>query len=477
MSRDVRELMNHARFIQTTPWIVGAAAAAAVVLWLFPRSGPQLPIRVPGTDHRPGSGSGAPGGNPVLRGTVIASDGRPSDLPGDWPRFRGPDGDGISPATTRLAREWGSAGPKKLWSIPVGEGYAGAVVHAGCVYLMDYDREKQNDALRCLSLADGREIWRFAYPNKVKRNHGMSRTVPAVTDQQIVTIGPKCHVACLDRATGKLLWTHDLVREYGTTVPQWYAGQCPLVDGDRLILAPAGTNALVAAIDMATGAEIWRSPNPNGWKMTHVSVVPMVLGTTKMYLYCGSGGVAGVSAADGSILWETPEWRISLATVPSPVVLDGGRVFLTGGYGAGSMLIQLKESEGKVAVETVYRLKPEVFGATQHSPAYYQGYLYGIRADGQFTCLDPGSGEVRWTSDPKIKFGLGPFVIADGLVLALTENGELHLMAATPNAFQPMASAKILDGHEAWGPLCIADGRLIARDLTTMVCVDLAAGR
>ena len=116
---------------------------------------------------------------------------------------------------------------------------------------MDYDRDKKQDALRCLSLADGREIWRYAYPVSVKRNHGMSRTVPAVTDKLVVAMGPKCHVVCLDPATGELRWGLDLVRQYGTTVPPWYAGQCPLIDNGAVILAPGGKAALLLACDAA----------------------------------------------------------------------------------------------------------------------------------------------------------------------------------------------------------------------------------
>jgi len=134
-----------------------------------------------------------------LRGEFVQLDGVPADLPGAWPRFRGANLDAISSdVNVTLARAWPASGPKVLWSIDVGEGYAGAAVLAGRVYVLDYDREKQADVIRCLSLADGKEIWRYSYLVKVKRNHGMSRTVPAVTDKYIVTMGPKCHVTCLD---------------------------------------------------------------------------------------------------------------------------------------------------------------------------------------------------------------------------------------------------------------------------------------
>src|SRR4029078_7150440 len=96
-----------------------------------------------------------------------------------------------------LSRRQESTQPREIWVIDVGEGYAGAAVRNGRVYVMDYDQAKKQDALRCLSLADGKEIWRFAYPVSVKRNHGMSRTVPATTEKYVVSIGPKCQVVCV----------------------------------------------------------------------------------------------------------------------------------------------------------------------------------------------------------------------------------------------------------------------------------------
>jgi len=197
------------------------------------------------------------------------------------------------------------------------------------VYLIDYDRENKQDALRCLSLADGREIWRFAYPVNVKRFHGMSRTTPVVSGPFVVAMGPKCHVTCLDATSGELKWGLDLVRDFGTAVPQWYAGQCPLVDGDRVILAPGGTNALLLAVELATGKALWQTPNPHDWKMTHASIAVTEFAGHRQYVYPASHGVVGVSATDGALLWETTDWKISIATVPSPLVVEAGRIFLS----------------------------------------------------------------------------------------------------------------------------------------------------
>jgi len=146
----------------------------------------------------------------------------------------------------QLATQWPKEGVKHLWSIEVGEGYAGAAILNGRVYVLDYDAVGKADVVRCLSLADGKDIWKYSYPVFVKRNHGMSRTIPAVTDNYVVTLGPKCYVTCLDAVSGEFKWMIDLVKDFKTTIPQWYAGQCPLIDGQKAIIAPGGESLMIA---------------------------------------------------------------------------------------------------------------------------------------------------------------------------------------------------------------------------------------
>ena len=446
------------------------ATAALIVFW---RGQPEqlLTLRLPGTDQ-PGGAEGAAALNPAFGGKVISGEGAAANVPGAWPGFRGANHDAISPEST--TRSWPEAGPRQLWSVPAGEGYGGPAVLAGRVYLMDYDRDAHESSLRCLSLADGKEIWRYAYPLSVKRNHGMTRTVPAVTEKVAVGIDPKCNVVCVDAATGNLQWGINMVRDYGTTVPPWYAGQCPLIDGSTAILAPAGSETLLMAVDLGTGKPIWKAPNPRGWKMTHSSVVPMEFAGRRMYVYCGSGGVAGISATDGSILWDTTAWKINIAMVASPVVVEGGRLFIAGGYNAGSMMLQLTEEAGKIVAKPLYKLGAEVFGATQQTPILHQGHLFGIRPDGQFVCLDL-NGKTVWASGSGAQFGIGPFMMAGGLIFAMNDSGKLTLFEASASKFAPMAQAPVWkDGHEAWAPIALAGGRLLVRDFTRLTCLDVA---
>ncbi len=456
------------------PIALGVIGLAALAIWLS--SGPDKPLalRVPGTDQAPGAESGARG-NPILAGKLIHSNGQPADHSGAWPQFRGPDRDGISKSPIHLARSWeASGGLHEAWGVEVGDGYAGATILNGRVYVMDYERDRKQDALRCLSAQDGAEIWRYAYPVAVKRNHGMSRTVPAVTDQLVVAMGPKCHVTCLDAVTGELRWGIDLVKQYGATVPPWYAGQCPLIDRGAVILAPGGPKALLLAVQADTGAVLWQTPNPHGWKMTHSSIMPMEFAGERMYVYCANSGVVGVSAKDGTILWETTGWKISIATVPSPLVLNDGRVFFSGGYNAGSVMLQLKNDQGRWQAQTLFKLDPEVFGATQHTPILYDNHIYGVRADGRFVCLDL-DGKPAWTSEAGQQFGLGPFLIADGVIFAMNDSGLLRLFEATPQKYNLLAQAQVLKGRESWGPMALADGRLFARDLTRLICLDVSS--
>ncbi len=421
--------------------------------------------RQPGMDRISAAGQ-ADQSSPFLSGKFIVGTGSPAALPGSWPRFRGPNGNGIAADAATIGQKW-----TPLWTVDLGEGYAGAAVRDGRVYVLDYDQKNLADALRCLSLADGKEIWRFSYPVKVKRNHGMSRTTPTLVGRYVVSLGPKCHVVCLDAVTGQFVWGIDLVKEYNAEVPEWYAGQCPLVDDDRVILAPGG-GALMIAVELATGKVVWKTPNPHDWKMTHSSIVPVEFAGKLHYVYCGSRGVVGVSASDGAVLWETDKWIISIATVPSPVDAGDGKIFLSGGYNAGAKMLQLRETNGKIVPVELFRLPASVFGATQQTPILYQNHIYGVRPDGQLACIDL-TGKVVWTSGSNDKFGLGPFLIAGGKLFVMNDEGVLTLAEASPAGYRPLVKNRVLHGHDSWAPLALAGNRLLARDLTQMVCLDV----
>lgn len=389
------------------------------------------------------------------------------EIPGSWPQFRGPNADNVSPESVALADRFPAQGPPVLWAADMGEGYASAAVHRGRVFVLDYDAASRADVLRCFALANGQEVWRRSYPVVVKRNHGMSRTVPAVNDKYVVTLGPKCHLMCCDPVTGKEYWRKDLVAEFGVEVPQWYAGQCPIIDGDKVVVGTGG-KALLVAFDLATGKPVWQTPNPKGWKMTHSTIARASFQGKPIYIWCASDGVVGVSAKDGKLLWETEEWKVSTATVPTPIPIGDGRVFLCGGYDSGAMMLQMAVS----GVKVLYRLPSKDFGSDQQTPVLYKNHLFGVTPDRRLTCLSL-DGKVVWKSGPTTNFGLGPYLIADGKIYLIDDKGTLTVAEAAADGYKPLSQAKVLAGPDAWGPIALVGGRFICRDLKRMVCLDV----
>lgn len=453
----------------------------SLMVWMTRPPEVVVELQVPGTDGLPDL-SALQAKGPELSGIFLKGEGAPAPIPGIWSQFRGPNSDNIEASGPPLASAWGGDGPKVEWTLPIGDGYAAPALYDGCVYLMDYDVEGRADALRCLSLADGKEIWRRSYEIKIKRNHGMSRTIPAVNEKYVVTMGPKCHVVCLDRATGDYRWGIDLQRDFGTVEPLWYAGQCPLIADDAVILAPAGPDALLMAVSCETGKVLWKSPNPRKWNMSHASIIPMTLLGKKMFVYSAIGGVAAVAADGpdaGALLWDMP-WD---AKVVAPSVVSAGedKVFVTAGYSTGSMMLKISNNGGAYSAEIVARTSPEEgLACEQQTPIFRDGLLYAIMPKdagplkGQFACYDT-EGKLVWSSGNDNRFGLGPFLLADNKFYILDDDGKLTMIDASTTEFKKLGEAQILHGHDAWGPLAIAGGRLLVRDMNNLACVNVGA--
>jgi outer membrane protein assembly factor BamB len=211
--------------------------------------------------------------------------------------------------------------------------------------------------------------------------------------------------------------------------------------------------------------------------MTHASVMPMELAGQRSYVYCGTGGVAAVAAEDGHLLWDSTAWPTTFATCPSPLVLPEGRIFLCSGYGrtVGSLMLQVRASGDRLLAGTLFELAPAQFNAEHHTPIFFEGHLYGVRkrGGGQLVCLDP-DGKELWNSGTD-RFGHGPYLVADGLILLMDDQGWLTIASASPQGYQRLARHEIFpNGHDAWGPMALVEGRLIVRDMTRMTCLDLA---
>jgi outer membrane protein assembly factor BamB len=398
---------------------------------------------------------------------------------GDWPQFRGPDRNNISPETG-LLKSWPPQGPKVLWKIPVCEGYAGAAIKDGRIYLNDYNAEKKENLIRCISLADGKDIWQWSYPVEVRPNHGITRTVPAVGQKLVFSLDPKCRFHALDIKTGKPVWQKNLVRDYNATIPGWYAGQNPLLDGDRVIIA-TGDDALLVAFDQSTGKEIWRTPNPAKEMMSHSSPMPATIGGVKQYLYLTMKNLMGIDVADGKMLWSIA-FPARIVAVPSPISIGDGRIFVTSSYEAGSAMYQVEKGASGFAAKKLYSLTSAEFNSEAQTPILFQNHLFGVgkKQRGRFTCLGL-DGKAVWES-PVVSgkeqasrtFDLGAFLLADGMFFILDgKTGMLRLIEASTREYKELASAQILDGEDVWGPMALSNGKLIIRDMNQMVCLQV----
>lgn len=396
----------------------------------------------------------------------------PAATAADWPQFRGPNRDNIS-RETGLLRQWPAKGPKLLWTVPVAQGYAGAAIVAGRVYHHDYDEKTSDWRVLCRNLATGKEIWSFSERRVIRPNHAITRTVPAVDGRYVISLDPKCVLHCLDARTGKQLWRKDLVTEYQTAIPPWYNGQCPLIEKDRVVIATGGA-AIMVALDKAAGKEIWRTPNPGKLLLSHASVSPAVLGGVRQYLYGTLNGPLGVSASDGKLLWQFPR-KFNVTVAPSPVAIDGERVFMTASYDAGSVMVRVRPAAGGFRAEAVFDMKNNEWNSEVHTPIVYKGHFFAVgkKRRGLFTCLN-FDGKTVWDSGGKASFEQGSFLLADNMFFVLEGNtGMLRLIEASTTEYKELAKAQVLNGQDVWGPMALSDGKLVLRDLTKMVCIDV----
>ena len=431
----------------------------------------------------------------VVIGEFIEIYGTPDDeiLPGNWPRFRGTDFDNISKDPTPLAGNWDETGPPVVWQVTLGEGYAGPAVLNGRVYVLDYNERRKADMLRCFSLSSGAELWRRWYNVEFKRNHGYSRTIPAITEKYVVTIGPRSHVMCVDPMDGNLLWSIDLEKEYGIKgtikgriTPEFYSGQCPLIDNDLAIIAPGG-KAIMIGVDCATGEILWKTPNPDSLRMSHTSIMPMTIHGKKMYVYNALGGVVGVSAEGydmGKVLWKTTEWSPSI-TVASPLYLGNGEIAVFGSYGAGGARIKINKDESgyRVTVSEIHKAS-EGMASEQHTPIFKEDYIWTVLPENagilkrQLACYHKSNLITPvWTSGKENRFGkgMGPYILSNDKLYLLDDEGTLYLYRIEAKSAELVSSHKVMDAIEAWSPMAIAGKYLIMRDAHNMLCLDISS--
>lgn len=391
----------------------------------------------------------------------------------DWPWIYGPRRDHTS-EQKGLLRTWPEAGPKVLWTVPLGAGFGGPAVSGGNVYLLDRD-EKVGDTLRVFDLASGKELWTFAYDAPGTFMFAGSRTTPTVDGEHVYTVGPMGDLYAISTKTRGPVWRKNIWKDFGGSaqLPQWAIVQNPLIYGDLLIVAPQTSETGVVAYDKLTGAIKWKSPALSGIPgYVPISLVK-VSGEDQLIAVTGAvgrgrtardGSVNGLDPRSGKVLWTYTNWQC-IIPVPQAVDAGEGRLLITGGYGAGAAMIKVdKKSDGEYAVSELFK-NPD-FGAHTQPPVLHDGHFYSHyttneRSDGLIAMsLD---GQVKWKTGQQPAFVRGGAILADGLMLMTDGNTKLYLIEPSPTGFKPLASAVILEPGDNWAPLALVDGKLLVR--------------
>ena len=414
----------------------------------------------------------------------------------DWPQYLGPKGNGVS-MQKGVLRSWPDKGPEVLWIAEVGIGFGGPVVKDGKIYLLDRD-DAAGDKIRCLNLSNGKELWSFSYNAPGSVMFPGSRSVPVVDSSFVYSCGPYGDLYCIDINTHKPVWNKNVWKDFGgDKIPTWAISQCPIVYGDLLIIASQAPGAGVVAYDKLTGDVKWKTPSLGGTGYVSPSIVKigtedqivMISASNGSEGEAGGGKVVGIAPLNGSILWEYANWQ---CTIPVPGAFDAGegRILVLGGYNAGSAMIKVeKKPDGSFSVTELFK-NPD-FGEHTKPPLLINGYFYAQystneRRDG-LVCMSI-DGKVMWKTGRSPSFDKGSMIFADGLILATDGAKKIYLIEPDPSGFKPLASSELLGGSQGlmqkamavkfgtqnWAPMALAEGRLLIRDQSMLMCVKVA---
>lgn len=385
----------------------------------------------------------------------------------DWPQLHGPGRDGHS-AETKLDWNWPKDGPKVLWKLDVGKGWAGPVV-AG-ERLIFFTRVEDEEVVQCLDPATGKEKWKHAYRTKYRDNFGFDdgpRATPTVSNDRVLCLGPNGDFCALELATGKPLWSRNLLADYKADKGFFGAACSPLVMGDRVLVNVGGKGAGVVCFGVADGKELWKATDDGP---SYSSPTAAELDGRPSAVFLTRRGLRVLDPASGKSLYDF-EWRPrdnNSVQAATPLVWKD-EIFLTVSYATGAVLLKAKGGEA----EEVWS-NDKSLSSQYTTPVRVGDYLYGThgRSDtgvAQMRCIKWKTGEVKWSEE---RFGVASVIAVDGGVLALTEGGNLVRFEASPDGYKERGRATILGDKTRAAP-ALSGGRLFARDTKQLVCVSL----
>jgi len=391
--------------------------------------------------------------------------------PFDWPQWRGPHRSDVS-AETGLLKDWPAEGPKQLWVFKnAGNGYSGPAIVNGTLYTLGTRGDKE--IALALDAETGTERWASPVSDVLSNGWGQGpRGTPTVDGENIYLLTGPGTLACLEAKDGKIVWQHTM-KEFGGKTPGWGYTESVLVDGDQVVCTPGGSQGTLAAFDKKTGALRWQSKNFTD-EAQYSSIVPAVMNGEPEYVQRTSTNIVGISPKDGALLWKQG-FPGKTAVIPTPIV-KGNQVYVTAGYGAGSMSFTIEPGNQVKMVFDETASTSKVMKNHHGGVVLVGDYVYGYSDGPGWVCQDFKTGAQVWAE--KSKLGKGAIGYADGMLYCLDESsGTVALIEASPKGWNehgrfkldPQTKIRSPQGH-IWTHPVVSNGRLYLRDQDLIFC-------
>ena len=376
-----------------------------------------------------------------------------------WPQWRGPNRDGIS-KETGLLKQWPAEGPPLVWKATgAGAGYSSFSVADGKLYTMGLRGNRE--FVIAFDVATGKEVWSTAHGSAFHNDRGNGpRGTPTIDGDRVYALGGNGDLSVLDARTGKIVWTKNVLKEFGGSNITWGISESPLVIGNKLLVNPGGPGASIVALNKADGSVIWKSQSD---RAGYSSAIPVEVNGGTQVVFFTSERAVGLDLKDGRLLWEYSRPANNVANVATPIV-RANRVFISSDYGTGGGVVEIKPDNKAQELWFSKDMR------NHHSSSVLIGdYLYGF-SSAILTAIKFDTGEIAWRDR---SVGKGSLVYADGNLYCLSENGVVGLVEATPTGYKEKGRFRIpQDQLPTWTHPVVAGGRLYLRDQDTIYAFD-----